>query len=211
MRIRVVCTVAAVGISMTLLTARVARGHCDTMDGPVVKAGQLALETGDLTPALKWVRAEDEPELRAAFDRVLKIRAKDKDVRDVADQFFLETLVRVHRAGEGAPYTGLKPAGTVEPVIQLADAAIESGSEEKLVKAVTGAVANGIRQRFQAVHRAAPHQDHNVAAGRAFVKAYVTFVHYVEALHAAASGAGDHHGSAEKESHDVNAEPAHAH
>jgi tetratricopeptide (TPR) repeat protein len=37
-------------------------------------------------------------------------------------------VVRIHRAGEGAPYTGLKPAGLSEgPIIPIAEKAIEIG------------------------------------------------------------------------------------
>ena len=34
----------------------VARAHCDTLDGPVVTTAKAALEKGDVTPLLKWVR-----------------------------------------------------------------------------------------------------------------------------------------------------------
>ena len=42
--------------------------------------------------------------------------------KELSDQFFIKTLVRVHRAGEGAPYTGIRPAGTdLGPAIPAAD------------------------------------------------------------------------------------------
>src|SRR5688500_18537963 len=86
----------------------VARGHCDTLDGPVVRDARAAREKGDVAPVLKWVRADDEKEIREAFAKTLKVRALGEDARDVADRHFFETLVRVHRAGEGVAYTGLK-------------------------------------------------------------------------------------------------------
>lgn len=95
------------------------------MDGPVILAARAALEQKDITPVLKWVQKDDEGQIKAAFTRTLAVRAKGPEARDLADQFFFETLVRIHRAGEGAPYTGLKPAGTpVEPAIEAADKAI---------------------------------------------------------------------------------------
>ena len=49
----------------------------------------------------------------------------------MADLYFFETVVRVHRAGEGAAYNGLKPAGLDEgPVIPIAEKAIETASPE---------------------------------------------------------------------------------
>jgi hypothetical protein len=40
--------------------------HCDTLDGPVVEAARVALETGDIDAVLIWVQAEHEPEVRNA-------------------------------------------------------------------------------------------------------------------------------------------------
>jgi len=168
--------------------------HCDTMDGPVVLAARAALEHKDITPVLKWLKPDGEAEVKAAFAKTLAVRVKGPEARDLADQFFFETLVRVHRAGEGAPYTGLKPAGTpVAPSIREADNAIETGSPDKVVKLVTEDAAAGIRQRFAELQEKKPHADHNVQAGRDFVAAYVDYVHYVERIHAATQAAGPHH------------------
>jgi len=164
------------------------------MDGPVVLAAKAALENKDVTPVLKWVRPEAEAEIKAAFTKTLAVRAKGPEARELADQFFFETLVRVHRAGEGAPFTGLKPAGTeMGPAIEEADKALESGSVDKVVKLVTDEAAAGIRRRFAETREKKAHADHNVEAGREFVAAYVEYVHYVEGLHQTAQAAGAHH------------------
>ena len=131
-----------------LTSPSVARAHCDTLDGPVVKDARAALESGDITPVLKWVRFEDEREVREVFKKTMAVRKLNNAVRDLADQYFFETLVRIHRLGEGAPYTGLKPAGTVDRAVMLADQALETGSSEKLVKFLAEAVENGIRDRY---------------------------------------------------------------
>jgi hypothetical protein len=168
--------------------------HCDTLDGPVVKTARAALEKGDVTPILKWIKKENETEIKDLFKKTLTVRSKGKEAQEVADMYFLETLVRLHRAGEGEPYTGLKPAGVVEPAVMEADKALESGSVEKLVKLVTEAAAKGIRERFNKAKEAKKHADHSVEAGREFVEAYVQFTHYVERLHLdSTSEAGHHH------------------
>lgn len=107
--------------------------HCDTLDGPVVQTARTALEKGDVTPLLKWVQADDEKEIRTAFQKTLAVRTKGAEAKELADMYFFETLVRIHRAGEGAPYTGLKPGEAVDPAIALADRALETGSVDKLV------------------------------------------------------------------------------
>jgi hypothetical protein len=179
-----------------VLLPRIAGAHCDTLDGPVVATARVALEKGDVTPVLKWVKPEHEPEIRAAFARTLAVRSKGREARGLADTYFFETLVRLHRAGEGAPYTGLKPArADLEPAVAGADRALEGGSVEGLVRLVTTDVAAGIRERFARAATAREHADESVEAGREYVEAYVEYVHYVERIDSdAASGA--HHGDA---------------
>lgn len=172
--------------------------HCDTLDGPVVIEAKAALERGDITQILKWVRKEDEKEIKTQFDKTLAVRKQSKEARELADMYFFETLVRIHRAGEGAPYTGLKAAGTVEPSVAAADKALESGSVDSLVKLVTDAAEKGIRQRFAHAAETKKHADHGVEYGRKFVAAYVEFTHYVERLHMDATATGAHHGEAYK-------------
>lgn len=170
-----------------------APAHCDTMEGPVVNTARMALEKGDVTPVLKWVRKEDENEIREQFKKTLVARKQGAEAKELADRFFFETLVRIHRAGEGAPYTGLK-SEPAEPAIEAADKALETGSAETLTKHMAEAVSEGIRERFNRVKEAKKHGDESVEKGREFVEAYVDFTHYVERLHLDAAARGDHHG-----------------
>lgn len=172
--------------------------HCDTLDGPVVKTAKTALEKGDVTPVLKWVKKENETEIRDLFRKILNGRSKGKEAQELADMYFLETLVRLHRAGEGEPYTGLKPAGVVEPAVAEADKALETGSVENLVKLVTETASKGIRERFNKAKEAKEHADQSIEAGREFVEAYVQFTHYAERLHLDSTAEAEHHHSSAK-------------
>ena len=178
-------------LSLTGLTSS-ALSHCDTLEGPVVTTARAALEKGDVTPVLKWVKAEDEASIRDAFQKTMTVRAKGSEAKSLADMYFFETLVRVHRAGEGAPYTGLKSTDP-EPAVAGADHALQMGSVDDLVKLVSEDVAEGITSRFMHTLELKKHADESVEKGREFVASYVEFTHYVEALHAAASRAGGHH------------------
>jgi len=105
------------------------------MDGPVVKAAQRALASADVNPVLIWVQSKDEGEVRDAFAKTIAVRKLNPDAQELADLYFFETVVRIHRAGEGEPYTGLKPAGRdLGPAIPAADKALEDGSVGLLVK-----------------------------------------------------------------------------
>ena len=170
-----------------------ALAHCDTLDGPVVATARIALDTGDVTPLLKWVRPDVEGEIKAAFQRTLVVRDKGTAEKELADMYFFETLVRIHRAGEGAPYTGLKPGAAIDPAVALADKALESGSVDKLVDVLTNAMANGIRESFARAFENQKHAGSSVSAGREFVESYVVFTHYVEGLHGLLKGGAAHH------------------
>ena len=176
--------VAALG-AFFLLASRV-HAHCDGLDGPVVKAAQKALDSGDVNLTLVWVKSEDEPAIRAAFQQALDVRKLSPLSKEFADRYFFETLVRIHRAGEGAPYTGLKPAGRdLGPAIPAADKALATGDVEGLVKLITDASAKGIRERFQRARALQNYDSKNLQAGRESVEAYVSFVHYVEGCYQA--------------------------
>ncbi len=180
---------------------RNAAAHCDTLDGPVILDARKAIAVKDITPILKWVKPKDEKNVRAAFNKLLAVKTKDTEA---AEHAFFTTLVKIHRAGEGAPFTGLKPAGTVEPAVAEADKALASGSADSLVKLITDDIAAGIKKRYEHAATTYKQKDESVAQGREFVEAYVAYTHYVERLHQDATAKGGHgehaeHGKGEKQ------------
>jgi uncharacterized protein DUF6448 len=192
-------------LALLAITPAAALAHCDGLDGPVVTAAREALEAGNVNLVLLWVQPEGEPEVRAAFDHVLAVRKLGSGAKELADRYFFETLVRVHRAGEGASYTGLKPAGRdLGPAIPAADHAIEHGSAAQLRELLMRSLDAGLQERFRRVTATKDFRAGDVDAGRRFVKAYIEFVHYVDGVSQAAAGPAA--------PHEHNApEPAHAH
>ena len=185
-RIVVIAPLAALAALMFL--AGHARGHCDTADGPVVAAGRSALESGDPTPALRWVRPADEAPIRDALQRARAVRKQGDEAKSLADQFFLETLVRIHRTGEGEPFTGIRPAGAeVDPAVAAADRALDGGNPDALIGMLIDRVTHGIRARFAAAADAKKHADQSIESGRRWVRMYVELIHYVERIHDVAS------------------------
>lgn len=175
-------------LGVILLFANPASAHCDGMDGPVVKAAQQALASGNVNAVLIWVQKDDEEEIQESFQRTLSVRKLGPEAQELADHYFFETLVRVHRTGEGAPYTGLKPAGRdLGPAIPLADQALASGHVEQLVELITEELRKGLQERFDEAKTAQSTASTSVEAGRHYVASYVAFIHYAERAYEAAS------------------------
>jgi hypothetical protein len=194
-------SIAAVSLACMFFLSGLAYSHCDTLDGPVVITAKKALETGDITPVLKWVQKDDEKEIREMFKKTLAVRSLSPDAKEMADMYFFETLVRIHRAGEGQPYTGLKPAGELDPAIVQADKSLETGSVDDLVKDISKEVAEGIRNHFEHAMETKKNADKSIDEGREFVEAYVVYLHYVEGIYNAAKiKGGEHHQAMPQES-----------
>ena len=182
-----------------LAAAALAFPHCDSLDGPVVTDARKALEAGDPAIVLKWVMPAGEAEVKAAFAETLKVRKLGDDARVLADRAFFETLVRVHRAGEGFAYTGLKPAGRdLGPAIPAADQSIRDGKLPPVYKLLTDAVHEGLHHRYERLTALQPVDPKDVAKGRAWVEAYVDYIHYVEGIYQAAGGGAHTEGAEAK-------------
>jgi hypothetical protein len=154
------------------------------MDGPVVTAARRALEAGDVDIVLPFVPHDGEDEVRRAFDAAIGMRDQGGAVREIADLHLFETVVRVHRAGEGAPYTGLKPAGLDHgPVIPVAEQAIETGSPEALVGLLADRVEDEVRRRFAYVMELKARANAGVDANRAYVEAMLGLEVWSNRLH----------------------------
>lgn len=168
--------------------------HCDGIDGPVVAAARQSLEAGDPNPVLIWVQPDDEGAVREALREAVAVRRLGPEARELADGYFFETLVRLHRAGEGASYTGLQAAGRdLGPAIPLADRTVASGSDRELAAFLAEEAAKGAHERFEDLQRKRRFDPRDIKAGRDYVASYVAFVHFVEGLHRAASSKAEGH------------------
>ena len=167
--------------------------HCDTRDGPVVKAAIKALESGNLNYVLIWVPQESEKELRTIFEKTLRARKGGKDAKDVAEDWFFENTIRLHRAGEGAPYTGMKPAGLSEgPVVPRAEKAIESGDPNETIDFILKIVKEDLTHRFHHVMEKKKYDVDDVASGRAFIEAFIGWVVYSHHLYMSVTSSAGH-------------------
>jgi Family of unknown function (DUF6448) len=191
-----IAAIFAIGL---LFGAPAAQAHCDSLDGPVAKAVQKALETGNINPVLAYAPAAAEVEIRAAFEKSRKVRSLGADARALADQAFMETVIRLHRAGEGAAYTGLKPAGAdYGPVIPAAEHAVETGDLTKLKAVLVEQIEHALHERLAHVRELQkaplePKTAADVPHARERVSAELGLVTFAETLRQAALGKGAGH------------------
>ena len=168
--------------------------HCDSLDGPVVRAAIEALAARDVDLVLPYVPADGEEEVRAAFALVLQARDTGTAARAVADRYLFETVVRVHRAGEGAAFTGLKPAGLdVGPVLPLAEKAVERGVADEVVDFLANELREQVKHRLDRVSERTPRSNATVAEVRAYVRAMLDFEVYTHHLHQSIRSGGHAH------------------
>lgn len=171
----------ASGLILMLLSVSITFGHCDTMEGPVIKDAQKAIELNNVNYVLKWVPDKDENIIKEVYSLSMKVRSLNKDAKELADRYFFETLVRIHRNGEGVAYDGVKPAGTpIDDKILAADKSIETGEISELIKILPKSKHKELMKRFDNVMSLKNFDVNNVEAGRKYIEAYVSFFHFAE-------------------------------
>jgi len=168
---------------LTVILTTITYAHCDSMEGPVVKAAKKALKTNNVNYVLIWVKQEYENEIKTLFEKVKNVRKLNSEAKELADMYFFETVVRFHRLGEGVGYTGLKPVGyKPDEGIEAADLAIEKGSIDEILNRINKSLHQNVVIYFNEVHSKKNYDINDVTSGREFVAAYVHFIHYVEEL-----------------------------
>lgn len=181
-------------LSMIVLSTGVTFAHCDTMDGPVIKDARTAIDKDNVNYVLKWIQPQDEKELKETFLLTMNVRKLSSDALLLADRYFFETLVRLHRSGEGVPYTGLKPSGIpLDEKVLAADRSIETGDLSRLNKLVPEADLPELKKRFERAFSLKNFEVDNVEAGRAYVEAYVQFFKFAEGEESHAAESADPH------------------
>lgn len=152
------------------------------MDGPVVVAAKAALAADNVNLILPWAPEDAEDEVREAFESVAMVRKHGEGFPpgiELAERWFFETIVRLHRAGEGAPYTGLKPEGLSSgPVVPRAEKAIETGDASDVIAFISRGVEEEISRRFKEAMARQKYDANDVPAAREYVEAMLGFLLY---------------------------------
>lgn len=178
--------------TMLLVFTAPAFAHCDSYDGPVIQDALKALEKEEVSYLLKWINEGQEEQITSLFNKTINLKDEDAEIYSIVEKHFLETLVRLHRETENAPYTGLKPAGSAAPIIQMADRSIENEEVNTLLTNLDKHIQAVLTKKFEKVKALSKVKDNSVAEGRAYVAAYVDYTHTLEAIEATLEHGGHH-------------------
>lgn len=169
-----------------------ASAHCDSMEGPTVADGIKAMQTNNVNYVLKWVQPKYEKEITDKFNLSMKVRGLSPAAKELSEQYFFSEVVRVHRAGEGEAFDGLKPVGTpIDEKVRAADKSIEVGNLSPLEGLIEKGKMPELKERFEKVMSLKKFDVNNVKAGREYIEAYVKFFKFAEGEEG--HGVTDHH------------------
>lgn len=171
--------------------------HCDSYDGPVIKDALKALDQNNVQLVLKWIEPQQEKEIISLFDKTYSLKNGDQEVYSIVEKHFLENLVRLHRETEGEPYTGLKPAGSMTPLVAMADNSIAKDNVDEVINTVTTHLEQVLRERYAKVAKLSKVKDNSVKEGKDYVHTYVQYTHTLEALEQLLHGPISHSGGSQ--------------
>ena len=177
---------------LSFVSPQLASAHCDSYDGPVIKDAMIAFEQQNVEPVLKWVEPKYDEVITEKFNQTLKLQGDNEEVNKILRTHFLETLVRLHREGEGASFTGLKPAGSMTPMVEMADNSLDKNDIDNVIKKVNNHLGEVLKERFTKAMELSKTKDNSVEEGRAYVDAYVQYTHTLEALEHILHGSMSH-------------------
>lgn len=168
-------------LALLFFSTNVTFAHCDTMDGPLIADARKAMAQNNVNYVLKWVSAANESEVRDAFRLSMKVKGLSAEAKELSEKYFFDVLVRIHRTGEGVPFTGIKPSGTpIDEKILAADKSIETGNLSPLDGMIPKDNLPELKERFKKVMALKNFDADNVPAGREYIEAYVQFFKFAE-------------------------------
>ena len=170
--------------------------HCDAKNGPVAMDARKALSDVNFETVAIWVGQEQHKELHAAFDQAIDVYQMGDKAKELAEQYFMETAVRLHREAEGMTYTGLKPAQPLPKDIAKAERALDTGNLEPVTDMLTAEMKQKMQHLLKKARMAKQNKDKSLVAGRKWADAYVKYVIYVHGLYKTIQ-AGPAHGVGE--------------
>ena len=158
--------------------------YMDSMSGPLVKAAEKALEMENVKFVLPYVSSQDEEELKDAFEKTLLVRELSSDAAELADYWFFETAVRLHRKEENKSYTGIKSSGSDwGPILPKINQAIDSENPDELLNFLSNFIGEDLNGRFEEVISKKDYDPNDVEEAREYINSLSEFIKFTSKLY----------------------------
>lgn len=155
----------------------------DVIQGPVVKAAKMALETGNVNYILIWLPEESENTLKNLLEKTCCKRSSRMNMQNQAYDWYFATVNRFFSTSRSYDYLKTQFGGLAEkPLVLKVDTAIESGNFEEIRDIIPITHEADAKQRFLHVMNMRNYPVNDIAAGRAYVSAFFDFNRYVHDL-----------------------------
>lgn len=153
--------------------------YCDTMDGPIVTAAEIALEMENINYVLPFVKKEHETELKEAFEKSVIVRELSGEAAEIADYWFFETAVRLHMLGAGKPYSGIKQSGlNKEHIILKAQDAVENQDKTALEDLLLESLRDAIEKKYEITISKKDYDVNDTEAARNYLNSLFDLVEF---------------------------------
>jgi hypothetical protein len=155
----------------------------DEMQGPVVKAAKMALETGNVNYILIWLPEESENTLKNLLEKTCCTRSSRMNMKNRAYDWYFEMVNRFFNIGRPRDNLTIRGGLAEKPLDLKVDKAIESGNFEEIRDIIPVTHEADAKQRFLHVMNMRNYPVNNIAEGRAYVSAFFDFNRYMHDLY----------------------------
>ena len=161
----------------------------DVMQGPVVKAAKMSLETGNVNYVLIWLPEESENSIKNLLEKTCCKHSSKMNMQNQAYDWYFATVNRFFSASRSRDYLTVQFGGLSEkPLVLKVDKAIESGNFEEIRDIIPVSHEADAKQRFQHIMNMRNYPVNNIQSGRAYVSAFFDFARYVHNLSSSLPG-----------------------
>jgi hypothetical protein len=152
----------------------------------VVRGARAALKTGDAEQVLVWIPAGEQGIVIDALEDARAVRRLGQAARKLADQYFVETVARLHCLALDQAFLGIAPAGyDFGPAVLAAEEAVATGDVDRLVRVLQRELDQTVREHWIRVQQARQaYQKGDLDAGRRYALTYLDFIDFAAAIHA---------------------------
>jgi len=167
--------------------------YYNSENGPVIIAAKKALETGNPNYVLIWVPEESENTLKNLLEKTFCERSTRKNIQNRGIDWYFESVNRLHFTCRWPHCPGMTSDGSdMKMIVSMVERAFETGNCEEICGVLPIAHTAEVKLRFHNVMNKRNYTVDDIAAGRAYVSAFIAFIAYLHNLSSVNPEESDH-------------------